>query len=163
MQEPLCHIWAGTSLPGIPGWHMWHPWARVFGVAHTAPYAMPLSAGWPPAAPRHSPREAGGAGRAPFPGHPQGGQQPRGGHRTRGLPWGGAALARSPSALAAPPPSGPPQQWLRFCCLRPARAGASDICKVQSSQHNSLGKYACNCKKVAQNFQTSRIEAPAPS
>lgn len=79
--------------------------------------------------------------------------------------WG-AALGRprirqSPSALAVPPPSGPQQQWLRFCCLRPPER-PGDICRVQSSQHESLRKYACDGRKVAQNFQTSALETPAP-
>lgn len=134
----------GTLLPDYPRWHLCHLPARLSRMAHAAPHAMlfwvaqtalcamPCSAGCLP----WHPGEAGDASRALSPGCPQGGWRP----------WGGAALTESPSALAVPPPFGPQQQWLCFCCLCPARAGPGDICKVQSSQHNSLGKCASNCK-----------------
>lgn len=60
-----------------------------------------------------------------------------------GLPRGGAALARSPSAPAAPAPRGPRRQWL----LLPA-----DISTARSSQRRSPGESACGCKRVALNF-----------
>lgn len=114
-----CHL-GGHPLPGCPAWHMLHPCAMLFGVAHMPPRVTPCSAGWPPQPQggrwcRQSPRPRGGAG---------------------GLPWGGAALAPSPSALAAPPPCGLQQQWLRFCCLRPARAGPLTFARF--SRHSTI-------------------------
>lgn len=141
----------GTPLPGLSG------------VAQAAaPLRRAARGGSPP--PGNSPREAGGAGRAPSRGRPRGGEggSPGGGRRAGGLPWGSAALARSPSALAAPPPSGPRQQWLRGCRLRPARAGPGDICEVQPSQHNSLGKYAWNCKRGSPEFSNFGTRGTRP-
>lgn len=95
------------------------------GVAHAAPC---------PAAP---PREAGGGGRAPWPGVPGGCP---GGRRISALPIcpGGACSPRAPATMA-------PAACARR--LRPA-----DISKVRSSQRHSLGESACVFKYTALNF-----------
>ena len=134
MQKPLCHpIWGaplsqavrggirGTSVSCFLGWHLWDP------VPHHAVQGGPCGA--PP-----QPRGGRWCGQSPIPGVSLGRPPHRGAalgrRRISAVPicLGGASSPRAPATMAL----------LLLPAPCPARPG--DICKVQLSQHNSLGE-----------------------